>query len=227
MRHFDVGMECFVIGIYKFRDTRQWHSRTAKTSELFCIDISFFFEEYVQHTDQCSSLTGIIIESQQLESGIIGGTQCLFNLMFVAESLKFTRSHHKVVTLTSHMVIIQNIPEDFKILRFVDPSVLTDFIEIREYAPLTCLMRNIRLFHRIYPCTIVRHAFRTGTCPTQSACSGFHMKLIVRLPLPAISYGSSRIYMAWVGRFPIIHKLAYPCHPTTGQKEWKRIWFNP
>ena len=86
------------------------------------------------------SLAGIIIESQQLKSRIVRSTQGLFNLMFVAECLQFARSHHKVVTLASHVVIVQNIPEDFKVLRFVDSGIFTDLIEIREYAPLTCFV---------------------------------------------------------------------------------------
>ena len=46
-----VGMECFIVGIYKFRNTCQRYGRTAKASELFCVDISFFFKEHVQYTD--------------------------------------------------------------------------------------------------------------------------------------------------------------------------------
>ena len=51
MRYFNVGMECFIVGIYKFRNTCQKYGRTAKASELFCVDISFFFKEHVQYTD--------------------------------------------------------------------------------------------------------------------------------------------------------------------------------
>ena len=137
--------------------------------------------------------------------------------MFVAECLQFARSHHKVVTLASHVVIVQNIPEDFKVLRFVDSGIFTDLIEIREYAPLTCFVWYIRLFHRVDSCTIIRFTFRLRTCPTKSACAGFHMILIVRLPLPAVSNGGSCVYTTRIGCFPIIHELADPCHPTTGR----------
>lgn len=151
---------------------------------------------------------------QQLESCIVGCTQCFLDFVFVADCLKFARSHHKVVPHAAHVIIIQDITEDFKVLGLVHSGVFTYLAEIRECTPLSRLMRNVRLLHGIDLGAVVGHAFRLRACPAKSACTGFHMILIVGLPLPAASYGSSCIYMAGVGRFPVINEFAYPRYPT-------------
>ena len=74
MGHFDIGMESLVVGIYEFRNTCQRDGRAAETSELICVDIAFFFKEDIQKTYQCSSLTGIVVQCQQLEACIVGCT---------------------------------------------------------------------------------------------------------------------------------------------------------
>ena len=134
--------------------------------------------------------------------------------MFVADCLKFARSHHKVVPHTAHVIIIQDITEDFKVLGLVHSGVFTYLAEIRECTPLSRLMRNVRLLHGIDLGAVVGHTFRLRACPAKTPCTGFHMILIVGLPLPAASYGSSCIYMAGVGRFPVINEFAYPRYPT-------------
>ena len=217
VRHFDIGMESLIVGIHEFGNACQWDGRTAEASELICVDIAFFFKEDIQKTYQCSSLTGIVIQCQQLESCIIGCTQCLFNLVFVADCLKFARSHHEVVSHAAHVIVIQDIPEDFKVLGLVYSGIFAYLAEIRECAPLSGLMRYIRLLHGIDFGTVVGHAFRLRAGPAETACSGFHMILIVRLPLPAASHRGSCIYVAGIGCFPVIDEFAYPGYPTTGR----------
>ena len=75
-------------------------------------------------------------------------------------------------------------------------------------------MRDVRLLHGIDLGAVVGHAFRLRACPAKTACTGFHMILIVGLPLPAASYGSSCVYVARVGRFPVINEFADPGYPT-------------
>ena len=152
-----------------------------------------------------------------MESRIVGSTQCLFYLMLVTDRLQLAGSHHKIVSHTSHVVIIQYIPKDFKVLGFVYSGIFTYLVEVRECTPLSGFMGNIRLFYRINSVTVVRCAFRLRTGPAESARTGFYMILVMGLPLPAVAYGSSCIYVAWVGCFPIINEFAYPWHPASGR----------
>ena len=121
------------------------------------------------------------------------------------------------MSLTTHIVIFQYISEYLKIPGFIYSGVLTDFIKIRKHTPLPCLMRNVRLFHRINLGTVIRHAFRLPFRPCQSPRTGLYVILIMRLPLPTATDRRSCIYTTGICRFPIIHELTHPIYPTPGR----------
>ena len=50
MGYFDICMESLVIGIYEFSNTCQRDGRATETSELICVDITFFLKEDIQKT---------------------------------------------------------------------------------------------------------------------------------------------------------------------------------
>ena len=54
------------------------------------------------------------------------------NDTFVADCLKFARSHHKVVPHAAHVIIIQDITEDFKVLGLVHSGVFTYHTKIHK-----------------------------------------------------------------------------------------------
>ena len=59
----------------------------------------------VEGTDQGCSLTGIVIQSQQLETSIVTGTQVALYLIFISQHLQSTAGHEEAFCLISHAIV--------------------------------------------------------------------------------------------------------------------------
>lgn len=108
-----------------------------------------FRQKDIRQSHQGRALPGVVVQGQQLESRIIRCTQRPFNLMFVAQGLQLAGGHHELVRHSAHVIVVQYIAEYLEVFGFVHPRVLTDFIEIREYAPLSGLVGDERHTHRV------------------------------------------------------------------------------
>ena len=159
MGDFNVGAKSFIVPIGEFGDARQQHCGRAKFPELIGAAIFFFIEENVGYADQCAALAGIIVQGQQLEAGIFRGAESAFDFMLVAQYLQLPGGHHEFVCHLAQMILLQDVAEDFKVLGFVHSCVFPDFIEVRENAPLACLVGNEGDTHGVNLGTKVRQAF--------------------------------------------------------------------
>ena len=108
---------------------------------------------YVKRTNQGCALTGIVVQSQQLETCIVTGAQVALYLIFIGQNLQSTACLKDMLCLSSHTIVAQHIAEDLKVLGFVCSRILVYLLEIRESTPLSLFMGNDRLVIRC--CTFV------------------------------------------------------------------------
>ena len=134
--------------------------------------------------------------------------------MFVTQGLQLAGGHHELVRHSAQMIVVQYIAEYLEVFGFVHPRVLTDFIEIREYAPLSGLVGDERHTHRVDFRSEVGHALGCTAPPfVQPAHTGFHMVHAFRLPSPTASDRRAGVHMTTVRLLPIVHEIAHPSHP--------------
>ena len=101
------------------------------------------------------TLAAIVIQGEELESGIMGRAQVALNLVFICQHLQASAGHQELLGLRGHSVSSQEVAEDFEVGCFVSARVLRDFLEIRECAPLALLVgdegRVVRLRAFVVP----------------------------------------------------------------------------
>ena len=93
------------VGVDKLRETGQGHQETTEIAPFSGRDISLFTPEHVQRADECRALSAVVVQAEQLESGIVRGTQVALNLVFVAECLQLAAGHEELLAHRLHTVV--------------------------------------------------------------------------------------------------------------------------
>ena len=98
--------------------------------------------EDVERSDECGTLSAVVVESQQLEAGVVGGAEVALDLVLVTECLQASAGLEELACHRSHAVVAQQVAEDLEVAGLVGAGVLGNLAKIREGAPLTLLVGN-------------------------------------------------------------------------------------
>ena len=172
---------------------------------------------HIQRSDECRSLSAIVDERQQLESGIVLGTQVALDLIFIAECLETTAGHQELLGLLFHTVLSEQIAEDLEVAGLIGTCVFRNLVEVGEGAPLALFVSDNR--------TVIRHAvlivsgeryltivvvigMRGVLIPIETTGPTLHMILRAVVPGPATTNGGSTIesrrVIALHGLYPVV-----------------------
>ena len=111
---------------------------------------------HVQRTDKGRSLTAVIVQTKQNESGIILCAEVALHLILVCQNLKFPAGIEEFLGLVAHAVVAQQILEDVEILSLVRACILRTLLQIGEGAPLSLLVANHRRVVRLFALVVSR-----------------------------------------------------------------------
>ena len=78
----------------------------------------------IEDTDQRRSLTGKVVEIEELKAAKARSAQGRLDLLFVAQHLKLSRSHQKRPGLIAHVIGLEQIPKISKFLALSTPVYL-------------------------------------------------------------------------------------------------------
>lgn len=85
----DFCAEGFGGGPYAFGEAGEGDGAIAEAAELFCGDVSFRVPEGVEDPYEGGSLSGEVVEVEELEASEAWGAQGGFDFFFIAEGLEF------------------------------------------------------------------------------------------------------------------------------------------
>ena len=189
--------------------------------------IAFLTPMNVQYARQCCSLSAIVVQPEQLETGIIGSAQVALYLVFVAQSLQLTTCLKELFTHRLHTVVAQQIAENLEVLGLVDARVLRYFLEVGEGAPLTLLVGNdggvVRLralvvTGKLDTAVIVVVAARRTLVPlVQATGTSLDVVLGTVVPSPSAAYRGATIDFGGVVTLHITHPFIAVADPVTGR----------
>ena len=108
----------------------------AESSELVGGDVTFVFPERIEDANECCTLSGEIVEVEQLKSAEAGGSKSGLDVFFVKEGLEFAGSDEEIMGEVSHMVLFEGVLKDLKIFGFQNAGIFYDLFEVRIDTPL-------------------------------------------------------------------------------------------
>jgi len=88
MGEFNISPEGFIVLVDLFCHSCQGYGFLTELPEFFRTDVSLGIKERIQHTNQCRSLSGEIMQLKQLETCKTGSTEGCFNFCLIAKSLQ-------------------------------------------------------------------------------------------------------------------------------------------
>ena len=136
---------------------------------------------HVKHTRQRSSLSAVVVESQQLESGIVLGAQVTLYLVLIAKCLQSTAGHQEFFSLRRHTIVSQQVAENFEVAGLIGTRILGNLLEVGERAPLALLVGNDGFVIGFATFIVTREeqllvvviiTMRGVLVPVQTTCSG-------------------------------------------------------
>ena len=172
---------------------------------------------HIQRSDERRSLSAVVVERQQLESGIVLGAQVTLDLIFIAERLETTAGHQELLGLLFHTVLSEQIAEDLEVTGLIGACVFGNLVKVGEGAPLALFVSDNR--------TVIRHAvlivpgeryltivvvigMRGVLIPIETTGPTLHMILRTVVPGPAATNGGSTIesrrVIALHGLYPVV-----------------------
>ena len=180
---------------------------------------------HIEYAFESGTLPTIVVERQQLESGIFRGAQITFYLIFVAKRLESATGSQKLFSLLFHTVVAKQVTEDFKIPCLISTCVLGNLFEIRKSAPLALFMGNNRrgvrttsrriIAREFYLGIIVVRGLRGMTIPVESSCSTFHMIFRTSIPGPSSTYTGPTIYFCGIVVVHFLHPVVAVADPVS------------
>jgi hypothetical protein len=194
----------------------------AELSPFTTVGISLLPPEDVQRSDECCTLSAVVVETEQLEARVAGGAKVPFNLVFVCEDLQPAACLKELLSLTAHAVMAKQISKDVEVVSTVSASILTALFEVGEGAPLSLLVGDDRAAHGRFPMIVAREGdlcsivvIRMGRMliPVESACSRLDMKLAAVVPLPSAADARSGIDMSRIIFLHVCHPSVAPFDP--------------
>ena len=214
-------------GIDEAREASQWHDDRAELAPLFSGAIALLAPEDVERPHEGCSLSAVVVESQELETGIVAGAQVAFNLVFIAEHLQATAGHEKLLGHRLHAVIAQQVAEDFKITGFIGTRILADFLEVGEGAPLALLVgddgrlvghRVLIIAWELDAAVVIVVGRRCRTVPLVES-SGSTLDVILRtaVPSPAATDAGTAVELRRIILTHLLHPVVAVVHPVAGR----------
>ncbi len=157
---------------------------------------------HVKRTYEGRALSAIVIQTKELEAGIVFRAQIALDIVFIAECLQFSTCHKEFLSLRFHAVVTQQITEDLEVSGLVYSVILIYLLEIGECTPLTLFVGNDRTVIRfvtlvvsgeIHLLIMIVVRVRSMFVPVEASCPALYMKLRPFIPFPATSDGSATI----------------------------------
>ena len=143
--HGDLCHEHFAGNQHIGRELCQQHTVRAEHSPFLRRDQPLAVHECVQHSHQRRSLTGEILEIQQLESGDILRAHCRLDLFLIAGSRQCAAAPEELVRLAQHSLCTEPEPENLEVPGFQRSGVLVDLPEVGIDLVLSDLVGDHRL----------------------------------------------------------------------------------
>ena len=116
--------------------------------------------EGIQYATQRTALAGVVLDVKQLESAESRGAQTVFHVSLVAVHRPFSRCLVEGVNLGVQPVLLEPVPEDFKVVGVEYARVLGQFLVVGINLELTAFVAH-------YRCLAQRHGMAEIPC-----CSG-------------------------------------------------------
>ena len=157
---------------------------------------------HIERAHERRTLTGVVVETQKLEAGVMRRAQMALRLIFVGQELEASAGHEELARLRGHTVGRKKVAEDVEIAGTIDTGVLRRLTEIGESAPLPLLVRNhgraigqrvgvMPGKENLAPVVVERRG--PAAVPGETARTAFDVKLRPVVPLPSAADGGHSV----------------------------------
>jgi len=140
----DIDMQPLRIQPAMIFHQRQRNKRRTKAIERFRLNNTFTVHKSIQNAYQCRTLSGIILQIEQLEPSETGSTESIFHIRFVTLYREMSGGLMKTFRLRGQMILFQPVTEDFKIIRIKHTGIFGNLTIIGIYLELAVLMPHHR-----------------------------------------------------------------------------------
>ena len=141
MSQLNISRKRFIIRPDIFRETQQRNRTVVVTTELFGRSDTLAIVKDIQPTDQCFSLSLIILHTKQLDSGTGRSTQERFDLIFIHDLVECARCRNKCFVLLFNLILTCLLAELLEVARFQYTLIFLYLTPTGIDRPLSDLMR--------------------------------------------------------------------------------------
>ena len=144
------------ISIYKLGKTGQRHHwRTGMAQHIhggsIVTAIALLLPEHVERSHKGCSLSAVVVQSKELESGIARRAQVALNLILIGQILKSAAGIEEPVSHILHTVVAEQVLEDVEVASLIGSCIEWTLAEVGEGAPLSLLVcHNGAVAHHLH-----------------------------------------------------------------------------
>ena len=213
----NLGGKCFVGLPYGFLELGERHHGRTELAETLWLDEPFGIPEGIEQTDEGCSLTGEVVQVEQLESTLLRGLHGPFYLLLVEDGSQSAGGLQIVVGLVDESFPLQVVANGLEIQWVKHTGVFLYLVDVGIDAVLTYLVRDewdgdvsgrfaivaFEVGHPLVEHTLSAHPSVVGPLGDENVVFGFLVGAVAFLE----GEGRRHVQVAWVLRLHVVSQF--------------------
>ena len=226
VHHLHGHDEPFVAGVDKLGETGHDDDAVARLTPFTGRGIAFLLPMHIEGTYQGGALTAIVVQAEQLETGIVLGAKVALHLVLIAQHLELSTGMEEFLGLRSHAVPGQEVAEYLEIAGLVGSHILRNLLKVGECAPLPLLVGDdgrVACFRRLvvagtfYLTVVVVIAAGGMAVPIEATGTALDMIFGAVVPSPSATDAGPAVDTSRVVLVHLAHPVVAIGHPVAGR----------